>query len=148
MDLYAAFLVYWPLRAHYNTCHITHIHALMAEAAMWGANCSSGAMQLFQSKALTMILSSATRTLTLVPVSNTIAGMVMITASSGSESVKEATKQDSYSNCQINDIKYNGRQRETHWATLPCGKRDIRWKFHAPMSIIKPIVSSYWNMIY
>lgn len=51
---------------------------------------------------------------TLVPVSNTIAGMVMIPAASGSESVKEATKQDSYSNCQINDIKYNGRQRETH----------------------------------
>ena len=35
------------LKALYNTCHthpFTYIHTLMADAAIWGANCSSGAI--------------------------------------------------------------------------------------------------------
>ena len=36
----------WWQRQHYNTCHIhPYVHTLMAEAAMQGANCSSGAIR-------------------------------------------------------------------------------------------------------
>ena len=42
---YSAYPVYWPLKALYNSCHIHPcIHKLMAEAAMQGASCLSGAI--------------------------------------------------------------------------------------------------------
>ena len=43
LHFYSAFPVYWLLKVLKNTCPIhTHIHTLMAEAEMQGANCSSG----------------------------------------------------------------------------------------------------------